>query len=1092
MAADRRPLATGLRRVLGWLGVHEGEERAALALFGFFLLLETCHYISKTVRQATYIDSLGAERLPWVYLLLTATSVPVLIVYGRLAGGRPLHRLVAATSAVQGLSLIGFYLLFATGGAWVALLFYLWITTAFGIAISQFWLFSAHVFDPRQARRLFAFVCAGGLLGGLTGGQLARITADLLGTRAGLLVAAALLLLLAVGLLRWRGQPQLPAAAEAPAQGGGTLEQARGGFRALRGSRLLLLIAAVMFLTMVVSQVVDVQFNWVVERSTEGLDRRTALFGNFFSMMGVLAFLFQVVATRWIHRALGVGFAMRVLPVTVAAGSAMLLFASGLGAGPMLAAGGFLKLGETGLRHSLEQSTRELLFFPVPVALRQRAKAYLDVFVQRFAEGTSALALLTVTFGLVAVEHLAWLTFLLVAAWLALTVLARREYVDAFRQGLESGTVRAEAVIDVEDVTTVTTLVASLGSPDVRQVETAIDLLVDNGRGHLIPPLLLYHDEPAVRLRTLDVIARLGRRDAVRLVERRLADTDPEVRSAAVRTLAMLQGRDACELMAPRIGDPDPRVRAAAVVCLALHGDRGMVERADRALSAMVADGEAAVRCEACRAMALLPMPSHQDELVQLLYDTSPEVVREAVATVRRRTVRDGPNPIYLPILIALLRDRRLKRVAREALRGYGSLAVGALELFMQEHQEQILVRRAVPKTIARIGGPVAAGALLAGLELGDTVLRREVIEALVYLRGREPAIELDLEAVRRAVTVDARAYLQALADLSAIGHLDEREGAVPTPPDVSVPLLEALLRQAMTHHVDNLFGLLDLLHPDADLWAAHRSLASGDRTVRAHALEYLDNTLSGRVRRDLFAVIDEVPLEWKLRQAQQLYGTEVGSRRDTIPRLIKADAEDNPAAAEMALAALHAVWSGRDRDLRPVVAEAARSAAGAVVRETAAWVLRTTGWGSEEEARPMAEMARIEKVVALREVDLFGSCSAEQILQLAAIAAERRLSRGEVVYRPSEPAQALFCVVEGRVRVGDDEAAPGEAFGVLDILSGRLRAGSAVALEDSLVLEIATDDFFDLLSNSVEIVKAIFRQLTRPSGELAPIGMLR
>ncbi len=1098
----RIPLGTGSERGLsGWLGVREGEGRTAWTLFGAFLLLETCHYIGKAVRQATYIESLGAERLPWVYLLLTATAVPVLLLYARLARGRSLHRLIVLSCLVQGVGLVVFYGLFARPSGWVALAFYLWITTAFGIAISQFWLYSASVFDPRQARRLFSFICAGGLLGGLTGGQLTRLTADLLGTRASLLVAAALMLVLAAGLGRWRLAPEAPAPEQRPAQAEASIEDARGGLAAVRGSRLLLLIAAVMFLTMVVSQVVDVQFNWAVERTTIGLDRRAALFGNFFSVMGLFAFVFQLVATRWIHRALGVGFAMRVMPVTVAMGSLLLLATAGLGPSALLAAGAFLKLGESGLRHSLDQSTRELLFFPVPADLRRRAKASLDVFVQRFAEGCSAIFLLTVTFGLIPVQHLSWLTLALVAVWLPLTVATRREYVRSFREGLSAGSVDSAATIDLEDVTTVTTLVEFLGSPDPRQVISSIDLLALHGRGRLVPPLLLYHDDPTVRLRTLEVLTRLGRSDAVGLIERCLADVEPEVRSAAIRTLAALQGRDACELMAPRIGDPDPRVRAAAVVCLARYAPPELAARADAALTGMLVDGKPAVRSEACRALGQLAMPSHQDELVQALYDRDGQVVREAIAAVRRRTQRDGPNPVYLPILISLLRDRRLKHDARLALEAYGAHAIDALVLFMQESGERIWVRRAAPKAIARIGGPTAAEALVGALGAHDTVLRRKVVEALVYLRTRDPHLELDSAVIETAMSDDVRGYLRALADLAAIGAgPNDTDGPAPAVDPVADPLLVQLLRQAMAHRLANLFGLLELLHPAADVRAAHRSLVSGDRTLRAHALEFLDNTLSGRERRDLFAVIDEVPASWKLRQAGPERGIVPSTRRDTILRLISADVGDNPAAAEMALAALHLVWERRDLELAPAIAELARRTDQPEVEAAAVWVSGQLSEGSQMTGREprMTAMARIEMVVFLRAIDLFAACTAEQVLQLAAIATERSVAAGTRVYRAGDPSETLFCVIEGRVELSASEpgrsstAGPREAFGVFDILSGRLHRGDAVASESTRLLAIDADDFFDLLSSNIEIVKALFRTVTSKLGAEAAAETLR
>ena len=46
------------------------------------------------------------------------------------------------------------------------------------------------------------------------------------------------------------------------------------------------------------------------------------------------------------------------------------------------------------MRYSLEQATRELLFLPVPSQARVKAKAFIDVFVQRGAKGMAALLLL--------------------------------------------------------------------------------------------------------------------------------------------------------------------------------------------------------------------------------------------------------------------------------------------------------------------------------------------------------------------------------------------------------------------------------------------------------------------------------------------------------------------------------------------------------------------------------------------------------------------------------------------------------------------------------------------------------------------------
>ena len=130
-----------------------------------------------------------------------------------------------------------------------------------------------------------------------------------------------------------------------------------------------------------------------------------------------------------------------------------------------------------------------------------------------------------------------------------------------------------------------------------------------------------------------------------------------------------------------------------------------------------------------------------------------------------------------------------------------------------------------------------------------------------------------------------------------------------------------------------------------------------------------------------------------------------------------------------------------------------------------------------------MAELARIETVVFLQSVDFFAHCKAEEVLRIAAIAREQSFAAGERIYSANDPADFFFSVVRGTVQL--DAAAdspqvvpPLGTFGQVDILRGRLHTRGAAAMTDCLLLAIDADDFFDLLSNNVDIVKALFRHL--------------
>ncbi len=130
-----------------------------------------------------------------------------------------------------------------------------------------------------------------------------------------------------------------------------------------------------------------------------------------------------------------------------------------------------------------------------------------------------------------------------------------------------------------------------------------------------------------------------------------------------------------------------------------------------------------------------------------------------------------------------------------------------------------------------------------------------------------------------------------------------------------------------------------------------------------------------------------------------------------------------------------------------------------------------------------MSNLAQIERVLFLQDVELFSHCEAAQIMRIAAIADEREFAAGEAVFSINDPSDAIHCVVRGSVAVSNADQAEGNApagtaFGVFDLLSGRLRTLNAVAETDTLTLAIDADDFFDLLSNNIGIVRALARFL--------------
>jgi AAA family ATP:ADP antiporter len=928
--------------------VREGEGIPAFLMFlGFFLLI-TFQYTAKTVREATFIADVGPTFKPIVYLLAAVFSYPCLRVFGYFAKRMKRHKLLIMTCVTVAASMVGFWFIYQMESKAVPYVFYVWVSVVFVMTVSQYWAYAGTVFDPRQAKRLFAFLGAGGLLGGLAGGKIAGFVAARVSTYNVLFVSA--ILMGGVILVMWtvhRIAP--PDEARIGGVSGGKLakmDAAKGGFAIIKSSRHLVLIMCIMILTVMVANVVDFQFGWAVDQHFEAKqlteeETRNAIgrfYGNFFFWMGVASFIFQLLFTARIHRTLGVGVAMRILPVTMAIGTVGIFFAVSF-PGALLGVAYALKVGENGLRYSLDQATRELLFLPVPANLRVKAKAYIDVFVQRGAKGLIAIMLLTVTFELITPVQAGWFSLVLIVAWMYVIHLMSKEYVKSFREGLKD--IEEAVPINVSDVTTLELLVESLGSSDPRQVRHSLNLLQSNKRGKLVPPLLLYHDDPGVRQHTLQILREVNRTDAIALIEGRLGDPDPDVQAEAINTLADMEGQEIVDMMLPKLRDAEPGVRAAAVASITNDGDDQQRKEAREVLLELLSDADELSRVEAAKALGAIHEPEMQDQLIRLLYDRSPKVVREAILAIRRRVRRDGYNPMYVPTLISLLHDRRLKQDAREALVAFGDAVIPALVHFMSASDEPLWVRRALPKTIARIEAPQAAEALVASLGTSDDrFLRKKVIEAIGFIGGKGPLQEHE-DAVAAAIRAELGKYYLAFQQLTAIGVQGKGDLSGPEVDwkggEIEPGLLEKLLGERMGEHLGNIFGLLGALHPPKDMSAAYRSLLSGQANLRNNALEYLDNTLSVALRQILVPVLDSRPVEDKLKHASSIVGSSAPSRPVLLRALLEsADAEDETG---LKVAAMYYIYAEGLTDLYPAIAAARQATEDSFVAETADWV---------------------------------------------------------------------------------------------------------------------------------------------------------
>ncbi len=126
-----------------------------------------------------------------------------------------------------------------------------------------------------------------------------------------------------------------------------------------------------------------------------------------------------------------------------------------------------------------------------------------------------------------------------------------------------------------------------------------------------------------------------------------------------------------------------------------------------------------------------------------------------------------------------------------------------------------------------------------------------------------------------------------------------------------------------------------------------------------------------------------------------------------------------------------------------------------------------------------------VEKVLFLKSIDLFRGLPGEELAQIAEIAEEVPISAGGVVFSEGDLGDALYIVVEGKVRVYKNnrniaEIGERDCFGEMSVLDSEPRSASVAAISETLLLKIGREEFKDILSERPEISLGIMKVLSR------------
>lgn len=821
---------TAIQRIFSrFVSIKPSELKISFLLFFYLFLVIASYNVVKPIRNASLLDELGYQWLPVVYLLTAAIIGFVVAAHSKIQVRISRFTLIASSLIFFFVSCFVFRIFSERGWAVLPILFWIWANIFIIVLNTQFWITVNEILNPREFKRLSGFFISGGILGGFVGGVLAgslaknNVEYNLLFISAGLLAACGFVVFL---IFRWqkKGKPKEPQEKKTRADMGGTASKPgfRDSFQTVKNHDYLRFIATIVVLTLIVSTLIDFQFQTIVQNSETG--NLTSFFGYFNAGLMVFAFLLSFLMTSNLYKRYGIRISLLLYPLV------LLLCFLGIGVAASLVMAILIKGSDKSLSYSINRSARELLYIPLSPDIKNKAIVFIEMFVDRFSKGIGAVVLLIImSFGIQDYRELVRIVTLvsvaLIIGWIVFTIRASKEYLNWVKNNLVPTKPRPDKSVERE--------------LDVDWMKLIIDTLESKERS---PDLFAMHVFELIRKGKFTPELR-------QLLSDRSADAVPSSLGTFFETdpSAFIQ-------MNEEYGDNDGLRREIQDIFSLDVYEKVMEGYIGDVLSDKSSNTETK-RMEVAKGIGFLASDSPiVQRLEELLDDSSLEVRKYAIESAAKLRRREN-----VPTLIRSLGDSRIQSDASAALEKYGARISGILADYLSDPEEKIALRRSVAPILAHIGDQEATDFILWELAKDSRELDTELIDALDRIRSEKPETVFSVKAVKKKIRQIILSYYELFVKLHSLESRGEDAGVC------------GIVSNELDVAMVNIFKLLGLIYPYEDVVKAFQNIQTGTKKSVAYAVELLDNILEKEVREAILPIVEDLSQEDRVKACMAL-----------------------------------------------------------------------------------------------------------------------------------------------------------------------------------------------------------------------------
>ena len=820
--------------------VRREEIRTALlmALFFFVAIASIC--LVKSVQTGLYLEKVGVDyRLPLIYIVLAILSGPLVLLYRSLSKRYSLVLLTSCTIIFLTLNLLVFWWLLTRDEKWVYILFYFWGAVFAVLLPTQGWFFSYRIYAPRAARRVFALLGAGGILGGVAGSYYTYLAAETVGSRGLLLHVFFALLGLQVILLLVNNQNRSRLLRSVEPR-----KTTQDGSRVLKSiltSSHFRSLAALVLTATLTSTLVDLLYKKALKLHfhSSNADELTQFYAFILGTIYLFSAAFQLLGTTQILRKAGLGVGLLVLPLALSIGSLSIIMTGVIVATAFLAVVG-TKFLDNSLRWSVDRTSVELLYVPMPERQVITIKSTMELIVARVGDGLGAalfLAAITLTDKPVVPTAIA----ILVAAgvWVFLTFKVKEDYVQTLRKSLEFRRTTAHGRrLGINEAVADNTLLTALESSNSEKVQFALERLIGgHGTSSDEPMDISDISADAFDLDVTGIYQRTAQAPKwLQRVESLTDDSDDRVAAAALRLMMLHEPFTYQQKLSLALSKEKPPERRFLVYLEAYEENPKQLLDPER----VVQWSEKAREDEAILLAKIIgrTRSKHFVPILDRWLHSRSRLLRRATL----RAIGKHADPDYIPVLLDHLSHNWSRRAARAALINYGDTLVPELIRLLRDPQINLSIKREVPYILTRINTRSSRAGLVASLYTHDSVVSYRALRGLNTIRDDAEELSYSQESFIPLLQIWAKDYYE-LINIETLAQNERR---------LLSPLMQRVLDERKDWTVEKIFRGLELYLPMGDAWFSYIGFKSDDPELRENAVELIDTRIRGELRQTL------------------------------------------------------------------------------------------------------------------------------------------------------------------------------------------------------------------------------------------------